>query len=193
MHISDSCWLIAKAAFAALLSLQIAYGQEQSVSPLTQQHELLKQDVGAWDTFIKVWPAPDAEPIASQGQETSELLPGGLWLVTRFEGTMANTPCVGAGTWGYDPVQKEYVGAWVDSLTPHVTYITGDYDPKTKTMTHTSEGRDPATGDEFTRKSTLRYMADGTRLVEAYSTGADGKPWKSMEVLYKRRNDQVAR
>lgn len=178
---------VAFGTVGVLLVLQSVRGQEQPVSPLTQKHELLKQDVGTWDTSIKIWTAPGAEPIASQGQETSELLPGGLWLVTRFEGTMANTPCVGAGTWGYDPIEKKYVGTWVDSMTPHITYITGDYDPETKTMTHTSEGRDPATGEKFTRKSTLRYMDDGTRLVEAYATGPDGHSWKMMEVRYKRR------
>jgi hypothetical protein len=169
---------------AALFIFENVLGQESPTSPITAEHELLKQDVGTWDTEIKVWPSPDAEPIASKGRETSKLLPGGLWLETRFEGMMASTPCVGVGTWGYDPAEKKYVGTWVDSMTPHVTYITGEYDPKTRTMTHTSEGRDPATGEKFTRKSTLRYMADGTRLVEAYATGPDRQTWKTIEVKY---------
>jgi hypothetical protein len=101
---------------------------------------------------------------------------------------MANTPCVGVGNWGYDPVEKKYVGTWVDSMTPHITIISGRYDPKTKTMTHTSEGRDPTSGQKFKRISTLRYMDDGTRLVEAYATGPDGQTWKMMEVKYTLRS-----
>jgi hypothetical protein len=175
-------------ASCTLLPLAGVQGQQQPVSPLTPEHELLKQDVGAWITSMKIWPAPGAEPIESQALETSELMPGGLWLVTRFEGTIANVRCVGAGHWGYDPVEKRYVGTWVDSLTPHVMLIRGDYDPQTKTMTHTSEGRDPASGKKFTRKSTLRYLDDGSRFVETYATGPDGQSWKMMEVRYTRRN-----
>jgi hypothetical protein len=170
-----------------LLMVQGAHAQAQPVSPLTQQHELLKKDVGTWNTSIKVWTSPNKAPIASQGVETSELLSGGLWLVTRFEGSMNGAPCVGMGTWGYDPVERQYVGTWVDSMTPHVTLIRGDYDPASKTMSHISEGRDPASGESYARKSTLRYLDDGTRVVEAYATGPDGQSWKSLEVMYQRR------
>jgi hypothetical protein len=170
----------------ALLTLPKVLAQE-ATSRLTPQHELLKHDVGTWDTEINIWPGPGAEPIASEGRETSRLLSGGLWLETRFEGTMANARCVGVGTWGYDPLEKKYVGTWVDSMTPHITHISGTYDPATKTMTHTSVGRDPASGDKFERRSTLRYMDDGTRRVEAYATGPDGQKWKMMEVTYRLR------
>lgn len=83
-------------------------------------------------------------------------------------------------------LQKD-VGTWVDSLTPHVTVIHGVYDPTTRTMTHTSEGRDPSSGQKFIRHSTLRYMDDGSRLVEAFGKSDDGKEWKMMEVRYTRR------
>jgi hypothetical protein len=42
--------------------------QGQPVSPLTEQHELLKKDVGIWDTSGKIWPGPGAEPIVSRGR-----------------------------------------------------------------------------------------------------------------------------
>jgi hypothetical protein len=176
-------WTLASGALATLLAVQTLLGQQAPTSQVVPEHELLKQDVGTWHTEIRVWPGPGAEPIASTGHETSKLLPGGLWLETRFEGTMGNTPCVGVGTWGYDPVEKKYVGTWVDSMTSYITLISGDYDPETKTMTHTSEARDP-TGKKFQRKSTLRYLDDGSRLVEAYAAGEDGQTWKMMEVKY---------
>lgn len=180
---SPRLWTLAF-GFLIASTMHSVRSEEVSNSPLTPQHELLKKDVGTWDTEIRVWPTPGADPIASQGREFSKLLPNGLWLETRFVGTMANTPCVGIGTWGYDPIEKKYVGTWVDSITPHLTFITGEYDPATKTMTHLSEGRDPTSGEKFERRSTLRYMDDGTRLVEAYATGSDGQSWKMMEVRY---------
>jgi hypothetical protein len=115
-----------------LLVIQTVDAQQgQPVSPLTEQHELLKKDVGTWDTAGKIWPGPGAEPIVSQGQETYELLPGGLWLVSRFEGTTDGMPFASAGMWGYDPAEKKYLGTWVDSMTPRIMTFKGDYDPQT--------------------------------------------------------------
>lgn len=175
------------ATVTALFTAHSALGQEKPASRITPEHELLKRDVGTWETEITVWPDPDAAPVTSKGLETSRLLPGGLWLETRFAGTMGDTPCVGVGTWGYDPVEKQYVGTWVDSMTPHIVSIRGTYDSKTETMSHVADGRDPASGEKFERKSTLRYLDDGTRLLEAYSTTPDGQTWKMMQVTYKLR------
>lgn len=177
-------WL---AALAILFTQHTALGQEKPASSIVPEHELLKRDVGTWETEITVWPSPDATPVSNNGLETSKLLPGGLWLETRFEGTMGDTPCIGVGTWGYDPKEEQYVGTWVDSLTPHLMFIRGTYAPATKTMSHVAEGRDPASGERFERKSTLRYLDDGTRLLEAYSTTPDGQTWKMMQVRYKLR------
>ena len=190
---SSTHWLlqlVVPMAVGAVLSVAPAnaHAQQQPVSPLTPEHELLKRDVGTWETTITAWPAPGAEPITSRGRETSELLPGGLWLVTRFEGHMDGVPCSGAGFWGYDPAEKRYVGSWVDSMTPHLITIRGEYDPRTKTMTHVAEGRDAATGEKFEHRSTQEYLDDGTRLVKAYATGPDGKEWEMMEVKYTRVN-----
>jgi hypothetical protein len=173
-----------------VLVVQTAAAQQQPSSLLTPQHELLNNDVGTWETTITIWPEPDAEPIVSHGRETSELLPGGLWLVTQFEGEMAGMPCTGAGAWGYDPVEKKYVGAWVDSMTPYLTTMKGDYDPQTKTMTLMTDGRDPATGKKVQYKVTTQYLDDGTKLAQMYATGADGQAWKMSEVRYRRAAEQ---
>ena len=54
----------------------------------------------------------------SKGIEKNELLKGGLWLISRFEGEVVGTPFTGIGTFGYDPAEKKYVGTWVDTMTP---------------------------------------------------------------------------
>jgi hypothetical protein len=173
-------------SLGSALVVNTARAQEQPVSPLTEQHELLKKDVGTWDTAGKIWPGPGAAPIVSQGRETYELLPGGLWLVSRFEGTTAGMPFAAVGTWGYDPAEKKYVGTWVDSMTPQIMTFKGDYDPQTKTMTRMSDRRNPATGATIKFKTITRYVDDDTRLFEMYLILPDGQPWKTMEIEYKR-------
>ena len=162
-----------------------AAAQDQSPQP-TPQHEVLKQDVGTWDATVKVWPNPGAEPITSHGTEKNELLPGGLWLVSRFEGEIAGMPFTGVGTTGYDPDEKHYVGTWADTMSPHLMTMKGDYDPATKTMSATAEVHSPETGQMVTLKETGRYIDDNDRVFEMQMPDKDGKYGKVMEIQYKR-------
>ncbi len=178
---------LSPALFAIVFVIQTVDAQQgQPVSPLTEEHELLKQDVGTWDTAGKIWPGPGAEPIVSQGRETYELLPGGLWLVSRLEGTVGGRPFASAGMWGYDPAEKKYVGTWVDSMTPRLMTFKGDYDPETKTMTRLSEGRDPTTGQTLKFKTITQYTDDDSRLFEMYLVLPNEQLWKMMEIEYQR-------
>ena len=154
----------------------------------TDEHKLLQKDVGTWDATVKVWPMEGAEPMESKGTEKNELLRGGLWLVSRFEGEAAGMPFIGVGTTGYDPVEKQYVGTWIDTMTPHLMITKAEYDPKTKTMTGSAEGRDAMTKEAYSSKVISRYVDDDTRVFEMHMPGKDGKHWKMMEITYKRRD-----
>ena len=152
----------------------------------TPEHKILQKDVGTWDAIVKVWPQPGAEPMESRGTETNELL-GGMWIVSKFEGKMDDMPFSGTGVFGYDPAEKKYVGTWVDSMSPSLSIVKGDYDSATKTMTTTGDMRDPASGAVTTTKQISRYLDDDTRVFEMQVPGEGGTYWKMMEIQYKRR------
>ena len=114
----------------------------------------------------------------------NELLTGGMWLVSRFEGEMAGMKFACAGVSGYDPIEKKYVGTWADSMSPHLMIIKSAYDPATKTMTSTGEGREPS-GETYQAKLISCHLDDGTRTFELHM-GADGKFTKMMEIKYTR-------
>jgi hypothetical protein len=175
---------------AGLLLLAIfgtTYAQEPEwmIKP-TKEHELLKKDVGTWDATVKIWTSEDAKPIESKGTEKNELLKGGMWLVSRFEGEAGGMPFSGVGISGYDPVEKKYVGTWVDTMTPHIMLTKGDYDEETKTFTGTAEGRDAMTREKYTAKLVSRYLDDDRRVFELHMPGKDGKHFKVMEISYQR-------
>ena len=76
MASSSTHWLPQLAvpmAVGAVLLVATANAQDQQpVSPLTDEHQVLKKDVGVWDTTITVWPEPDAEPVvATAGKRAS--------------------------------------------------------------------------------------------------------------------------
>ena len=174
-----------------ILASHAAVAQDQQDQPWlikpSEQHKVLKKDVGTWDATVKVWPMAGAEPLESKGVEKNRLLKGGLWLMTRFEGEVIGMPFIGMGASGYDPAEKKYVGTWVDTMTPHMMTTKSDYDEKTKTMAGVTETRDAMTGEKYTAKMISRYNDDDdTRVMEMHRKGEDGKEWKVMEISYKR-------
>ena len=180
------------ALFAVLFTVSAAWlsarAQEEGQLPqASEQHKLLAEDVGTWDAVMKIFLQEGAPPMESKGTEKNELLPGGMWLVSRFQSDFAGMPFTGMGTIGYDPVEKKYVGTWVDSISPHLSIMKGDYDPATKTMATIAEGRDFATGKVMQSRHVSRHVDENTRAFEMYAQEEGGKERKVMEIQYKRR------
>lgn len=173
--VAQSCLL-----FAALTNAQI--------QP-TAEHELLKAMVGDWNAKMKLYHTPGAEPEVNECTETVELLPGGMWVTSRFEGKIMGMPFSGIGTSGYDPTEKKYVGTWVDSMSPYMQTIKGDYDAKTKTMTSISTSRNPLNGEEITYKEIGREINDDTRTFEMHMPNEKGEYVKMMEIEYTRKKE----
>lgn len=174
--------------FAACSTSPSVHAQEGPLTPQPlPEHAILKKDVGTWDASIKSWQQPDAEPIESKGSEKNEMLSGDMWLLSRFEGSFGPFKFVGVGSLGYDPVQKKYIGTWIDNMSPFLMITKADYDAATKTMTGIGESHNPETNEVMKTKSIARYIDDNTRTFAMYTTGADGKEWKMLEITYKRR------
>jgi hypothetical protein len=176
-------------ATAAFVSCP-ARAQEQQEAQLPQvsdQHKLLQKDVGTWDAVMKIFPQEGAEPVESKGTEKNDLLPGGMWLVSQFKGEVFGMSFNGMGTMGYDPVEKKYVGTWVDSISPHLTVLKGEYDAAKKTMTSIAEGRDFQSGEVTQSKHITRFIDENTRTFEIHAKEGGEKERKVMEIQYKRR------
>jgi Protein of unknown function (DUF1579) len=185
-----SAWILALVTTIAALAPCAARAQDEEQAQLPQvsdEHKLLHKDVGTWDATMKIWPQAGAEPIESKGTETNELLQGGMWLVSRFKGEIFGMPFSGMGTVGYDPIDKKYVGTWVDSISPHLTIMKGEYDAATKTMNTIAEGRDFETGQVTQSKHITRFVDENTRTFEIHAKEEGGKERKVMEIQYKRR------
>jgi len=153
----------------------------------TAEHELLKGEVGTWDAKMKLFTAPGEEPTVTDATETIELGPGGLWILSKFESELMGMPFAGRGVTGYDPVKKKYVGTWIDSMSPNLMTIEGEYDPATKTTTSFGEARDPVSGATIKYKQISRTIDENTRTFEMYRPEKNGEYVKMMEIAYTRR------
>jgi hypothetical protein len=156
----------------------------------TAEHKILASDEGTWDAVIKTYMGgPDAEPAVSKGSEVYTVLPGGLWVLSQFKGEFGGMPFEGRGQFGYDPLKKKYVGTWIDSTSPNLSVLEGDYDAKTKTLTYEGDGVDPASKAKFHQKMVTTAKDDSTRVFTLYmKMAATGdKEVKFMEITYTRR------
>ena len=181
----------AKCLLVAVAIVSIARPAWAQVPPLltpTKQHEEMAREAGVWDAESTMWMTPDAEPVASKGVETNRML-GKMWLTSEYEGDMAGQKFTGRMQLGYDPLKKKYVGTWIDSISPFMFTMEGDYDATTHTLTLMMNGTAGMTGKPETAKNITRYIDNDTKVFEMHMPveGQDGKWWKMMEIKYKRR------
>jgi hypothetical protein len=152
----------------------------------TAEHKILAADVGTWDASIKSYHGgPDSEPSVSKGTEVNDMLAGGLWMTSKFEGEFGGSKFEGRGQFGFDPHKGKYVGTWIDSMSPSISVLEGSYDAATKTMTYTGDGVGPD-GTKFKQKMVTTTKDDGTRVFTLYMK-FDKDEVKFMEITYTKR------
>ena len=57
---------------------------------------------GTWDTTMKLWMEPGAEPMVSTGTSTNTMILGGRQLKMEYSGTFMDMPFMGIGFTGFD-------------------------------------------------------------------------------------------
>ena len=180
-----------KLAFLCLAASALAPSAEaQGPPPVpepTAEHKLLAADAGTWDATIKTF-LGGPEPLVSKGVEVNEVMTGGLWVLSRFEGSFGPAKFEGRGQYSYDAAKKKYVGTWIDSMAPTVSVLEGTYDAKAKTMSYVGDGYDPAQQVKYTQRMVTTMKDDGTRVFTLYMKyeGAPAEA-KFMEITYTKR------
>jgi hypothetical protein len=191
MNVSTSVLRLVVAA--TVLGLCKLAGAQEGGPPVpkpTAEHKIVTADEGTWDATVKSFMGPPgAQPSVSKGVEVNTVLPGGLWLLSRFQGEFGGMAFEGRGQFGYDPVAKKYVGTWIDSMSPTLSVLEGSYDPATRTMTYVGNGVDATTRSKFAQKMVTTTSGDGTRVFTLYLTSNEtgGKEAKMMEITYTKR------
>lgn len=137
-------------------------GQETPLPQPGPELDVFKSEVGTWDVKIKTWTGP-GEPTVTEGTETNRML-GGFWMLTDFQGSMMGMDFKGHGMYGYDAEKRQYIGTWVDSLSPNKMEMIGRYDKDNDTMTY--EGLAPGVdGKPAKHVLSTEYKDDGTRVM----------------------------
>ena len=158
---------------------------EKAAEP-TQQHNLLKDQVGKWDVVVKIWMDPKAQPEISKGVSLNSLELNGKFLKESFSGKWMGHPFTGNGFTGYDTVSKEFTSIWMDSSSPIINTMKGQFSPESKSWTFTGNSTCPVSGATMKSKMLNRVVDKNHRVVESYYIRPDGSEVKTMEIAYSR-------
>src|SRR5262249_35902359 len=142
------------------------------------EHEKLKKLEGEWDATV-AFAGSESKATASY-----KMTLGGFWLTHDFKGEFAGMKFEGKGTTGYDPVKKKYVSSWVDSMSPSMMLMEGNYDKDGK-YTETGDGPGPD-GKPTKMKSVYDFKDDDNFVFTMYMV-ADGKDQEAFKITYKRK------
>jgi hypothetical protein len=171
----------------ALLFPSVSAVVAEDYTKPSKHHEEMAHEVGTWDADVTMWTAPDAEPQKSKGVEKNEMF-GKFWLMSQFEGEFMGQKFMGRSATGYDPIKKKYVGGWIDTVSPFMMQMEGEYDEDSETLTMMGEGID-MTGKPCKHKLVTKYDGNDKRTFEMYrEPEGGGDEWqKTMVIEYTRR------
>ncbi|MFN8390783.1 MAG: DUF1579 domain-containing protein [Bdellovibrionota bacterium] len=152
-----------------------------------KEHEALQPLVGKWTTESKMWMDPSKEPEVSKGTASSEWILGKRFVKQDFSGKLFGKPFQGIGILGYDNLKKTYVSTWIDTMSTGLMVGEGAIQGSSN-LEMTNKFSCPLTGGERTARLVTRIVSKDSHVLEMYDTGPDGKTFKTMEIVYKRKH-----
>lgn len=152
-----------------------------------ENHKHLAWYAGDWTFTNKMWMDPSQPPMESTGTMKGELVLGGRYVQTQWQGNMMGMPFEGRGTDGYDNLKKEYVSSWVDNMGTGILLMTGTCENGGKKCMMKGDMIDPMTGKPGYMRSVTTWADQNNFTLEMYGAGGDGKEVKMMEMVVKRK------
>jgi uncharacterized membrane-anchored protein len=150
-------------------------------------HKLLNPFVGTFAVTLSAWTAPGAKPMVNKGTSTNKWVMGNRYVQESYSGTFMNMPYSGMGYVGYDNVKKQYWSTWMDSMSTSTMMMTGSTPDNGKTFKFTGTMADPMTGKDTTFEEHLTVKSNDEQVFEMWGPAPDGKTFKMMELVYKRK------
>lgn len=163
-----------------------AAGMQAMMTAMTpgEHHDHLKKLTGNHTYTMKMYMDPAAPPMESTGTRSAKMILGGRFLEETYTGTMMGMQFEGIGLMGYDNVNKQYVGTWIDNMGTGIMDMHGSCEKGSWTMI--GEGTDPATGKKMTTRNVMKLVDENTFTMEMFGPGPDGKEHKMFEMTCKR-------
>jgi hypothetical protein len=165
---------------------QEAMGKWMAYMAPGEPHKKLGERAGEWTFTTKMWEHPDAEPEESTGTSSSKMIMDGRYLIDRTEGTAMGMPFQGLGITGYDNLNQELVGIWIDSFGTGIMTSRGSCNDDWSVCKYVGESPDPMSGKNKKIKMVDRKIDADNFVFEMYDTTPEGKEFLTFQITYTR-------
>jgi hypothetical protein len=152
-----------------------------------ENHKHLARYAGNWTFTNKMWMDPSQPPSESSGTMHGEMILGGRYAQTHWQGNFMGMPFEGRGTEAYDNMSKQYVSSWIDNMGTGILLSTGTCENDGKVCTMSGDMLDPMSGQKVTLRSVVTWLDDNSFRMEMYGKDPAGKEFKTMEMLVKKK------
>ena len=159
---------------------------EEDLADLTvpgEPHELLAGTVGDWSLTIRIWTAPDTEPVETSGTATGRWILGDRFVETKYQGTVMDREFEALKIEGYEKASSEYVTTWRDNLGTYTMIFRGRCDTTCLTRTMMADFLDPVSASKLKIKGVTTLAEDEGYTYESFVVTPDGKEFKNMELV----------
>lgn len=153
----------------------------------TKTHEMMAKDNGIWEEQMTMWETRKSEPIKTVFRVENKMILGGRYQESTHKGEFMGMPFEGKSTLAYNNTTQEYVSTWIDNMGTGIMIMKGHFNTTTKSINMEGKVVDPLTRKEKKVKEIYTFIDDNTQKMEMFDTGYDGKEFKSMEAILKRK------
>ena len=163
---------------------------EETLSDLTipgEPHELLEGTVGEWNLTIRIWMAPDTEPVETTGSATGRWILGDRFVETKYQGEVMGRPFEALKIEGFEKATKEYVTTWRDNLGTYTMIFRGKCGTTCETRTMMADFVDPVSSAKLRLKGITKLAEEGGYSYESFVVTAEGPEFKNMELVAEKR------
>jgi len=163
----------------------------ESLEDLTipgKPHEVLAGTVGEWSLTLRVWSAPEGEPVETTGTATGRWILGERFVETTYQGEVMGRPFEALKIEGYEKVSEEYVSTWRDNLGTYTLIFEGTCGDDCRERTMIATFKDPISKQQLRIKGLTTLTGEDSYSYESYILMPDGSEFKNMELLAERRS-----
>ncbi len=153
-----------------------------------EHHEHLALMVGDWELNVRVWAAPDTEPVDSSGTAEARSILGGRFVQTVFRARLFGQPFEGWAIDGYDNQAEEYVGTWRDTQGTYTLVYRGKCTEDGKVRTMNGTLIDPISGEKLKLRTVVTFEDDDTFTQESFIVLSEEETLKNLQITGRRRS-----
>lgn len=156
-----------------------------------EEHKLLADLAGNWDTQAKFWMSPEGQPEVSTGKVSMKSVMDGRYLIEHYtDSVIMGMPFEGMGISGYDKAKHAYTAAWIDTFGTSIMTMTGTYDKDANTLTW--KGMAPSPMGEVPQQHVQTFVDHDHMTLEFYDPDPahEGDFVRIGIITYTRSNEQ---